>query len=81
MAETSKHCVDAAIAYANEKQHEGNGYFLRIMLENGTEIEGAVLKRDGEHPNVLTLEVRKDFKKPSEVFIDKSRVVTASVLW
>lgn len=81
MAETSKHCVDAAIAYANGKQHEGNGYQLRVTLENGTVVEGAVSGMDGQHPNVLFLLVNNAFGKQTEVFIDKTRAVTASVVW
>lgn len=82
MAETSKHCVDAAIAYANDKQHEGSGYHLQVTLENGTVLEGAVTSMPGQHPNVLFLLVNPhEFGEPKEVFIDKSRIVTATVIW
>jgi len=80
MAEASKNCVDAAIAYAEGKEHDGKGYHLRVTLENGTVVEGAVSRMDGQHPNVLFLLVNNDFGKPAEVFVDKSRAVMASVV-
>jgi hypothetical protein len=82
MAQTSKFCVDAAIAFADDKQHEGNGYHLRVALEDGTVLKGAVTRMDGQHPDVLFLLVDEaGLGRHNEVFVDKNRIVTATVIW
>ena len=106
----SMHCVDAAMAYANGEQHEGNGYFLLLKLEDGEVLEGtaswATLPLENERRNdgrtqnaanaekpglnisletdVLMLLVTPDPEKPDqreEVFIDKKRIVKATIVW
>lgn len=82
MAQTSKHCVDAAIAFANNEQHSGNGYQLRITLESGAVLEGVVSRMDGQHPEVLFLLIEDtSTSRHSEVFVEKHRVVTAAIIW
>lgn len=81
MNEKSQHCVDVAIAYANGSQHEGHGYYLRVELENGSVIEGAVSGTDNDNSDVLLLLEATSVGDPAEVFIDKRRIVMAKVVW
>lgn len=70
-------CVDSALAYANDPKHEGAGYHLRVELETGTVLEGAV-HTVGKPEHSLLFLVTSD---EMEVFIDKRRVVAAYIIW
>lgn len=104
------HCVDAAMTYANDDRHGGNGYSMRLKLEDGEVLEGTASwarfsdtsrPRKGtsrnqvdngeptgpvisEETDVLMLIVTPDQDKPDlqeEMFIDKKRIVSATILW
>jgi len=77
----SRHCVDAAIAFANAPQHGGSGYHLRVTLRSGELVEGAVSGFDNQHPDVLFLELPVDLNRETEVFLDKHDIVKAVVVW
>ena len=81
MAQPSRHCVDAAIAFANGPEHEGEGYTLRIVLKNREIIEGAFVPVEGQHPDVLYLRKEQGLKQPVDTFIDKHEIASASVIW
>jgi hypothetical protein len=80
MTEKSKHCVDAAINYANGREHGGAGYTLTVVLKNGEVIEGAYVPLD-EYPDTLYLQVHTGLEAKDEVFIDKHEIVKATICW
>lgn len=72
--------VDAAISYADEWQHGGAGYELRLNLVNGAVLVGTI--KEGK-PGVVELYTRLPegghAKEP--IFVAKTLVVTAEVVW
>jgi hypothetical protein len=81
MNEKSRHCVDVAIHFANGKEHGGAGYTLEVTLRSGDTVEGAYTTFENQHPDVLFLMVHTGLEREAEVFLDKSEIVKAVVIW
>lgn len=77
----TRHCVDAAIAFANGKEHEGNGYSLRVTLRSGEVVEGPYVPVPDQHPDVVYLQEGTGLGRPADVFLDKADIVKAIVIW
>jgi hypothetical protein len=77
----SRHCVDAAIDFANGKEHEGHGYSLRVTLRSGEVLEGTYTPLENLHPDVVFLLEETGLGRSAEVFLDKADIVKAVVVW
>lgn len=69
-------CVDAAVDFGMDPSNDGHGFTIKIELDTGTVVEGAVLAPDTSG-NVLMLVTGEGI----EIFIDKRRAVSAAVIW
>lgn len=72
--------VDAAISYADDWQHGGAGYELRLSLVTGAVLVGTIKETK---PGVVELYTRLTegghAKEP--IFVAKEHVTTAEVVW
>lgn len=83
MAEALRNCVDDAIKLANGPEHNGEGFYLRLVLVTGRIVEGPTYANEPgdpvQHMQILNTDGRPH--DPEDAFIYKQNVAMASVVW